>query len=285
MQSEQYNEYGQRTALFRGSIENPSLICGGAIPFSNFDRGFFETILYEDGILMFYKEHVQKMKETCHDFNITLNFSDITENLIYKLLESLNLINHCSKVNIVYAPIGHSRKWESIVTATPYTRPAKDFSLSIHDKIYESELNGYKSLNCDYRLFWKNHYKKINHSDEVLFCNKEGNILQGSSSNILLVKDSILYYVDKTYSYLRGITQTKLVEKAERIENLTIRSLPKGIETSMLRDADEVMISNSLMLVQNVRKIQNKTDILTWGSSPSSDYLATKLRIELLKNE
>ncbi|MBI9099362.1 MAG: aminotransferase class IV, partial [Spirochaetaceae bacterium] len=107
-------------------------------------------------------------------------------------------------------------------------------------------------------------------------------ILEGSYTNVLYMEDSTLFYVDRCNNYLHGIMQDKVLETAEKIDGIKIESLMKGIPLVRIKEADEVMVCNSLMTVQNVRKIIRGDEVFTWGSSPSSDYLASVLRKELV---
>ena len=127
------------------------------------------------------------MGQTCSDFHIELDFAEIAEENILHFLKKNNLNKNCCRVKIIYAPIEQGNRWDTIVTAEPYTIPGKDFVLSIHDEICDTKLKKYKSLNYEYNLYWKNYYREKDHSDEVLFINKEGNILEGSYTNLLFI--------------------------------------------------------------------------------------------------
>ncbi|MDA3812072.1 MAG: aminotransferase class IV [Spirochaetaceae bacterium] len=281
MESNQNGESRRRVILYRGLIHTPELQSDSFSPFFNYGVGFFETILYEKGILQYFNEHLERMKKTCTDFSINLNYDEISEKILHNLLKETGLKNHICRLKILYAPIQDSSRWDTVVTAAPYTRPAGDFTLSVHNEVYDSYLNRYKSNNYQYNLYWKDFYKKRDNSDEVMLCNKEGNILEGSYTNILYFKDGTLYYVDKSNNYLQGIMQDRILIEAEQINELKIQSLKDGIEINQLKQADEVMICNSLMTIQNVRKINFGDIVFKWPSSPQSNYLAAKIRKKL----
>ncbi|MBI9100170.1 MAG: aminotransferase class IV, partial [Spirochaetaceae bacterium] len=107
-------------------------------------------------------------------------------------------------------------------------------------------------------------------------------ILEGSYTNVLYMEDSTLFYVDRCNNYLQGIMQDQVLFEAEKIQGLSIEALTEGIEISQIREADEVIICNSLMTVQNVRKIIYGDEVYSWGSSSSSDSLASMLKGKLL---
>lgn len=266
MESNQNGTYTGRAILHRGIISPPSVKTDSRSPFFNYGRGFFETILYEEGRLQHFEEHLERMKKTCRDFEIRLEFSQVEEEKVLNYLKEIGLKNHSSRVKILYAPIEKANRWDTIVSAMPYTKPGRPFVLSIHDEVYDSKLNRYKSLNYGYNLYWRDHYGKKDHSDEVLFCNKEGHILEGSYTNILIEKDSTLYYVDKSNNYLQGIMQDQILKKS-LAEGQKIASLAKGIPLEFLRDAHRVAVCNSLMKIQKVRKIIVQNDVYRWPST------------------
>ncbi len=120
------------------------------------------------------------------------------------------------------------------------------------------------------------------HSDEVLFCNKDGNILEGSYTNILFREGDTLFHVDKCCNYLHGIMQNQILNETGKIGKYIIQPLKKGIEPERIIEADEVIICNSLILAQNVKKIIYLDKEYTWDSSPGSNYLATDIRGKLI---
>lgn len=278
MEINKNGKYSGRAVLHRGVTSSPLMMTDSRSPFFNYGKGFFETMLYENGGLQYFEEHLLRMKNTCRDFDIHLDYSQVEEKKIYNYLQEIGLRNHCCRVKILYAPIEEANRWDTVVSAAPYTRPAKNFILSVHDEVYDSKLNRYKSLNYNDNLHWKDHYHKIDQSDEVLFCNKEGNILEGSYTNILFEKDSTIYYVDKCNNYLQGIMQDQILDVAVEIEGLKIEALTKGIPIDLLKQADEVLISNSLMQVQNVRKIINGDEVFTWPLTVLKKNVVSKLR-------
>ena len=268
--------------LYRGITLNSGVGISASSPLLNYGQGFFETILYEGGCLRHYSEHVERMRRTCGDFGITLDFSQIAEPLILHYLGRIGLGNRRCRVKILYAPVEEAARWDTMVFAVPYTRPTGEAVLSIHGEVYDSNLNRYKSLNRQYNNYWKEFYEKKEKSDEVLFRGSRGGILEGSFTNILCRRASILYYVDGDNPYLRGITQDKILEEAKKIGGITIKPLKEGMDPDRLGEADEVMLCNSLVTVWNVKKIFHGGRGFTWPSPPPEDCLGPVLRRKIL---
>lgn len=254
MESSEHGRNRRRAVLYRGELSSPSIETNAISPFFNYGRGFFETVLYENGKLHLYDRHLERMRKTASDFSFRIDFDEIREDKILSYLESENLAGNCSRVKILYAPVADPGRWDTVVTASPYTRPVNDFVLSIHDEIRDISLNRYKSLNYCFNLHWRELYRKKENSDEVLFLNREGNVLEGSYTNILLVKGNRLFYTGQEQNYLKGIMQERTLEIAWSA-GLKIEPMDEGIPLEWLKEADEVMVCNSLMLVKKVNKM------------------------------
>ncbi|MBN2656097.1 MAG: aminotransferase class IV [Spirochaetales bacterium] len=260
-----------RKILYRGELVNPILETHALSPFFNYGQGFFETVLYEKGKLHLFERHLDRMRKTASDFSFRIDFDEIREEKILSYLESENLAGHCSRVKILYAPVADQGRWDTVVTATTYTRPINDFVLSLHDEIRDTSLNRHKSLNYGFNLHWREHYRKKENSDEVLFLNREGNVLEGSYTNVLFVKANELFYTGKQQNYLQGIMQERVLETAERA-GLKPVALDRGISPERLKDADEVLVCNSLMLVKRVRKILFRDGVRRWETTTEESY-------------
>lgn len=248
------NGSNRRKILYRGELSEPVLNTDALSPFFNYGQGFFETILYENGKLDLFDRHLKRMEKTCSDFGIHIDYREFEETKIHSLLKEENLSDKTGRIKIIYAPIKDAARWDTVVSASPYTRPVQDFTLSIHNEVQDTRLNRYKSLNYGFNLYWKEYYRKKEQSDEVLFLNREGNVLEGSYTNLLLKKDDILYCVGKEQNYLQGIMQDEILKQAAA-DGQEIIELNEGIPLDMLKDADEVILCNSLLREKKVKKI------------------------------
>ena len=275
MESGKHGSSGRRAVLYRGELSNPAILSNALSPFFNYGKGFFETVLYDRGKLQLWDKHLERMRQTCGNFSIRLDYSEISEEKIYSFLESENLTGHCSRVKILYAPVKDPGRWDTVVIASPYTPPLKDFVLSVHDEVCDTVLNRYKSLNYGYNLHWRDHYNRMEHSDEVLFINRSGHVLEGSYTNILFVKDSTLFYTGKKQNYLQGIMQSRILQLAGTA-GLSPEAMEEGIPLEDLKKADEVMLCNSLMQLKRVRKILCGGEVWRWersvGKSTADGY-------------
>lgn len=261
------------TVLFNGNFTTKPNISPLVSQHSQYGLGFFETILYMNDKIFFLQDHIERINRTCRDFKIDLNLSSLNESLIPKLLKKNKLINQTCRIKIIYAPMAKTNEWSTVITAMPYTPKAENFKLAIHDEIYESHLNRYKSLNYQYNLYWREFYQKQSGCDEVLFCNSRKNILEGSFTNILVKKGSKIFYADKKNPYLWGITQDRIIELVGKRGDLTSVSLTEGFSPEFLKDADGVYITNSLILIKEAKKVLLKDKVLFKKQVSSESFL------------
>jgi branched-subunit amino acid aminotransferase/4-amino-4-deoxychorismate lyase len=94
-------------------------------------------------------------------------------------------------------------------------------------------------------------------SDEVLFLDTQNHLSEGATSNIFFIKDGIIYTPTKECGILEGIIRNKLIELIEKNKHLVIK---KGFYSlKELLSADEVFLTNSIMGIMPVSKINHTT--------------------------
>ncbi|MDZ5034103.1 aminotransferase class IV, partial [Clostridium perfringens] len=86
--------------------------------------------------------------------------------------------------------------------------------------------------------------------DEVLFLNEKGYISQGTTSNIFIVKDNIEYTPNVRSVLLPGIVRDFIINYYEVYE--------KEITLDEVMESDEIFITNSLLGIMGISKINNK---------------------------
>ena len=86
--------------------------------------------------------------------------------------------------------------------------------------------------------------------DEVLFLNENGLVTEGSISNIFLVKGNIIYTPKAESGLLPGVVRNFIIDEFNVIE--------KEIVLDDLFNADEIFITNSLLGVMKISKLEDK---------------------------
>ncbi|MBE6050343.1 MAG: 4-amino-4-deoxychorismate lyase [Clostridium sp.] len=208
-----------------------------------FGKGVFETILYLNKPV-FLEEHLKRLKEGMK----VLELDELEERELREFIGKLNINNKALKILVTPLNI--------IITEReiPYTR--EDFNKGMNltlSKVLRnstSRLTSIKST-CYIENILEKQKAKSEGFDDVLFINEKGYLAETSCSNIFLVKNNRILTPKSDNGLLRGIIRKWIMKNfAVEESNLTYDDLSS---------ADEVFITNSLMGVMKVNKIDNFT--------------------------
>ncbi len=234
-----------------------------------FGLGAFETIAVEAGKPIFLDKHLKRLERAAEFLYLgTLSERGITEKQILRYLEeqaqlpesranfanitqfsesreNFSDITHCalkimlSKENVVFS-----------VRANPYTpeRYEKGFVLDISPvkRNETSSLVYHKTMNYGDCILEKRNAMAAG-VDERLFLNTQGQICEGTVSNIFFVKQGKLYTPDTRCGLLPGILRDYICE-TQHVEETTI--YPEN-----LKAYEECFVTNSLMGIMPVRQV------------------------------
>jgi len=210
---------------------------------SFFGKGVFETILWLKKPV-FLQEHIKRLK-------------DGLEVLDLEPLEEKNLLEFLSKqplenkgVKIMVTPL-------NIVIASrdiPYGEESykKGMTLKISKVLRNSTsaLSYIKSTCYIENILEKAKANKAG-AEDVLFLNEKGYITETSCSNIFLIKNHRIFTPRSENGLLSGIIRGWI------INNFKVQEI--DITLKDLKEADEVFITNSLMGIMKIKKIDNFT--------------------------
>ena len=232
--------------LFKRSYQLNNL---SLIPYKNLwgFKGIFTTVrLYGNkNNLILIDEHLKNFNQSLIKFNISFFLS---KKLLIKIINphlNLNKYDHllriaCNK-NILSISL---RKRKKILN-----------NYSIILKSYQRPLANFKHLNYKKIL---NFQKKINLQKTEIVFYKNNNLLEGSTSNLIAVKNNIIfipknnYYFGTTLNYLLSKTKMKIIKKNIKIYNLT-----NYAELILVGSGKEV-VSISLVKFINWKKSSDK---------------------------
>lgn len=111
-----------------------------------------------------------------------------------------------------------------------------------------------KSL--DYKIFRESLQKA--HAagfDEAIFLNHKGELVEGSRTNIFLVKDNCILTPPIASGCLPGVTRQVVLDRARRLK---IRCLAKTLNAQDLFEADEAFVTNVLLRIMPLTHIGQK---------------------------
>ncbi|WP_010237291.1 aminotransferase class IV [Clostridium arbusti] len=209
-----------------------------------FGKGLFETMLVKNNNILFLKEHMERINEGLKIIGIdkkigskevidSLKKLSFTDGVLKLVVSEKNTVFTCRKNNY---------------TEDMYN---KGFKL----KISELKRNKYstitylKSLNYLDNILEHDRCKREGY-DEVLFLNTDNEITEGSVSNIFFIKNNIIYTTRVECGLLNGTIRKYILKKYNVIEG--------SFRMEQLMEADEIFVTNSIMGIMPVSKIEDK---------------------------
>ena len=208
-----------------------------------FAQGVFETILIKKEAI-FLEEHINRLNKSIDIMNLGehINTKFIKNFIKEEKLKNIVLKIVVTEKNIVFSTreIKYSKEdYEngfklklSYVLRNPTSRMTYIKSLSYNENLYE--------------------YNKANKEgfNEVVFLNIYGNIAEGATSNIFIIKDKKIYTSKISDGILPGVVRNWVIENFKVCE--------KHLNKKDLYSADEVFITNSVLGIMKVVQFEEK---------------------------
>lgn len=223
--------------------------------------GLFETIKVAKGKMYFYQEHMKRFIRDSLKLNIkcNLNIANIESDCI-ELIEKNGLNNGAIRIS---CSKNHEAYYLLISTSQRVYRE-KDYRNGFNicfakeKRNPQSLLVNIKSNNYLENIIVKNRAKAKGY-DEAIFLNIYDKISEGAISNIFWVKNKEIYTPSIACGILPGIMRDHVIKI---IENLGLRLYIGAFSKESLYSAEEVFLTNSLMDVMPVKKLEDiKLDI------------------------
>ncbi|WKY47990.1 aminotransferase class IV [Eubacteriaceae bacterium ES3] len=220
--------------------------------------GLFETINVQEGNMEFYHEHMERLIKSSPKIGLAFKNDPFKiEEDCYRLIRANRIRTGALRVTFSKG----KRRNNLFITAreNPYGneeyRKGIALALSQFRRNEESLLVSLKSNNYLENLLHLNKAKSKGFN-EVIFLNTKGKLSEGSLSNIFFIKDQVVCTPAEDCGILPGIMREKVLEVLE--ENKI--TCEKGYFTlEELLGADEVFVTNSLMEIMPVHRVDEKS--------------------------
>mgnify|MGYP003368010336 FL=1 len=208
-----------------------------------FAQGVFETILIKKEAI-FLEEHINRL-------NKSIDIMNLGEHIDTKFIK--NFIKEEKLKNIVLKIVVTEK---NIVFSTREIKYSKEdyengFKIKLSSVLRNptSNMTYIKSLSYNENLY---EYNKANKEgfNEVVFLNIYGNIAEGATSNIFIIKDKKIYTPMISDGILPGVVRNWVIENFEVCE--------KHLNKKDLYSADEVFITNSVLGIMKVVQFEEK---------------------------
>ena len=236
------------------------------------DRGFqygdglFETILYAGGKLLFWQDHLARLRQGCERLGLPQVDESVWLDDIRQLTPGAE--KAVIKLMLTRGVGGRGYKFPQAISTTRVTAcyPYPDYPQANTAKgvnviscktpvSMNSALAGLKHINRLDNILARNEWHVPDVAEGLMY-DALGNVIEGTMSNIFCVKDRVLYTPALNQAGVAGVIRKKIIQLAEQ---LSIPFVETMISKQDLSSMDEVFLTNSLILIWPVIKIDNNT--------------------------
>lgn len=208
---------------------------------SFFGKGVFETILWTDKPI-FLKEHIERLKKGMQ----VLNLKPLEEEELLDFLDTLEIKDKALKITVT--PLNIIISTRDIPYGEDSYKSGFDLTLSDVRRNSTSVLTSIKSTCYIENILEKEKAVKKGFND-CLFLNEHDYVTETSCSNIFFIKKGIIFTASENDGLLHGIIRAWILKNYDVYE--------KKISYDELKTMDEVFITNSLMGIMRVNRIDN----------------------------
>lgn len=230
-----------------------------------FGYGLFETLKVKNGQIIFFDEHMNRLKSGAEILRLKLDreLDDILKDCM-KVIQFKELSHGVLKISLVKDISGDSL----LVTCRENTYKSDDYLRGFKTEFSDMKRNNHSLLvTVKTNNYLENILEKQKSAergfDEVLFLNTDNSVAEGAVSNVFWMKDETVYTPCESCGILPGIVREKVILCLKRLGI----ELKKGEFTKdELLEADEVFLTNSVMDIMPVCAIEDKEFLITKDS-------------------
>jgi len=216
-----------------------------------FGDGLFETCRFINQKIINFEAHLMRIKVGLSTLKFNINIQNI-ETKCYDLIKKNNLQDGIIRISITrgigskgYLPTNETPNL-LIIQTKELPQPPKNANLIICDIIPPTFK--FKSANALQYVLAKIFAEENNFFDAIML-DEKGYICETSSANIFWIKNKIIYTPSNNCNMVQGTIRGALLE----LKDLKIKC--GKFKISALKNADEVFITNSTLLILPIDKI------------------------------
>ncbi len=235
------------------------------------DRGFqygdgvFETLEIINGQLLFLDEHLQRLTLGCKKLRLPM---PAVELLIFEADKLSKDCEHGVLKIILTRGIG-GRGYQQpqpiqvtrIFSLHPYPDYSSDFQkLGINVRICQQRLGlnpslaGIKHLNRLEQVLARSEWNDTEIQEGVML-DIDGNVIEGTMTNIFFIRDKILYTPSLEQAGIAGIMRNFILQTAQKID---IQIIQARCSITQLFAADEIFMTNSVIGIWPVKNLVDR---------------------------
>jgi len=223
-----------------------------------YGQGLFETMRVYSGKVFLLERHIKRLLDGCKQFDIIPPKAELLKRAVNNTVRRNKLRSAYMRLNVWKA-----RKTTRIFIFTKknYFYNNKDYLKGWSAKIIKeiklnetSPLTYHKTLNYYFYKYLTNRVIKKG-IDESILLNTKGFVCEGSRSNIFIVHNNKVITPSSRSGCLSGITRGAVIELCRKLK-IDIRQ--KDLKTQDLFKSQEIFLTNSLIGIMPLVKIDNK---------------------------
>ena len=249
--------------------------------------GFFETCRVYNNKIHLWDLHLKRILNTAKQLLIPIE-KDLLENQIQHILQKNNLEHAVLKIQITRGETSRGYSFPENLLPNYILFLSETSHLDI-----PSWLDGVTVGICNIRLSSNPTLAGLKHlnrlenvlaraelkseSSEGLLLDQQNNLIEGTMSNLFLVKDNTLVTPDLTAAGVCGVMREAIM--TIYAVQLNIPVIQKKLTLDDMGEAEEIFLCNSLIGIWPVRKcVREKTSVFALGE------VTRKLQVELIRH-
>lgn len=225
-----------------------------------FGDGIYEVFRVYQGQLYEQDAHMQRLQRTANEVRLTLPFTiQKIGQILTELVEKNKLVEGTVYVQITRgeAPRAHPfpPQAEPIMLAycTEVPRPVA----TIHNGMKAITFADIRWLRCDLKTLnlLPNVMAKqaaLDHGVQEVVLHREGTVTECSASNLMMIKDGVLYTHPANHLILHGITRAVVLQLARALE-MPVKE--EAFTTEQLAGADEAFITGTTVEITPILEV------------------------------
>lgn len=236
---------------------NDRLVKEGETVISPEDRGYqfgdgiYEVVKVYNGQLFTAKEHIDRFYASADKIRLVIPYTkDVLHKMIYDLIEANELQTGHVYFQITRGATPRNHPFPGSDVPTVFTANTK-----VNPRPLQNFENGVKTTVTDDIRWLRNDIKSLNLLGAVLakqfavekgcyeaILHRDGTVTEGSSSNILAIKDGVLYTHPANNLILKGITREVVIQCAKEIG---LPVVEEAFTTEALLQMDELIVTST----------------------------------------
>ena len=231
----------------------------------HYGDGLFETIACVNGKLQFWNEHIERMRSDARRLDIAFSAIDNFKHDVLAMLEKNGISNCVVKLILTrgqsdrgYRSPSPQKPTRIVVISDLPQYPDEYITQGIkacfckHPASKNSELAGIKHLNRLDNVLARNEWQ--DEYQEGLMTDDSGHVIEGTMSNVFVVKNNQLYTPSLNFSGVNGITREQILAIAQE---QGIKIDISDIKKDDIKTMDEVFVCNSIIGIWPVSSLDN----------------------------